>query len=211
MLLSADRFYPSVDLLEWLYAQPKWHYRLRLKGNLNVDPGVGDLTTTGALAAGWTERSLLNVRLFNHGVPTNLGILQEPGHPEPWIIAMNDPPTGATVRDYASRWGIEPLFSDLKSRGFQLEATQLRAPDRLDRLLVIMALAMYWCVRVGQEDARDHPTPLEKKRKSKPIRTIGALENWPGVPFLGSSGVCAPSSGGSKCNSPYRPSIPSAQ
>ena len=28
-------------------------------------------------------------------------------HPEPWIIAMNDPPNRATVRDYACRWGIE--------------------------------------------------------------------------------------------------------
>ena len=55
---------------------------------------------------------------------------------------MNDPPTRATVRDYAGRWGIEPLFSDFKSRGFQLEDTQFRAADRLDRLLVIMALAM---------------------------------------------------------------------
>jgi hypothetical protein len=49
---------------------------------------------------------------------------------------MNDPPNRATVRDYASRWGIEPMFSDFKSRGFRLEDPQLRAPDRLDRLLV---------------------------------------------------------------------------
>jgi IS4 transposase len=67
---------------------------------------------------------------------------------------------------YRARWGIEPMFSDFKSRGFQLEDTQLRAADRLDRLLVIMALAMYWCVRVGQEEARDHPTPLEKNSRS---------------------------------------------
>ncbi|MBK8538305.1 MAG: hypothetical protein IPL59_26405 [Candidatus Competibacteraceae bacterium] len=53
-------------------------------------------------------------------------------------------------------------LSDFKSRGFDLEATPLRAPDRLDRLLLIMALAMHGCVRAGQEDARDHPTPLEK-------------------------------------------------
>ena len=59
------------------------------------------------------------------------------------------------------------MFSDFKSRGFQLEDTQLRAADRLDRLLVIMALAMYWCVRVGQEEARDHPTPLEKKTQEQ--------------------------------------------
>jgi hypothetical protein len=52
--------------------------------------------------------------------------------------------------------GGKPMFSDFKSRGFQLEDTQLRAADRLDRLLVIMALAMYWCVRVGQE-APDYP------------------------------------------------------
>ncbi len=191
VLLLADRFYPSVDLLAWLHTQPGWHYRLRLKGNLNVDPGFGDLTTTGALAAGQTERYLPNVRLFNQGVPTNLAIWREAGHPEPWIIAMNDPPNRATVRDDASRWGIEPMFSDFKSRGFQLADTQLRAADRLDRLLLIMALAMYWCVRVGQAAARDHPTPLEKKRKNKPILTIGALESSLAVPSPGSLGVCA--------------------
>lgn len=167
VLLSADRFYSSVELFIWLHAQPGWHYRLRLKGNLNVDPGFGDIVTTGELAAGQTERYLPNVRLFNHGVPTNLAIWHEGGHPEPWIIAMNDSPNRATVRDYAGRWGIEPMFSDFKSRGFQLEDTQLRAADRLDRLLVIMALAMYWCVRVGQEEARHHPTPLEKKTQEQ--------------------------------------------
>jgi hypothetical protein len=179
VLLCADRFYPSVDLFRWLAAQSGWHYRLRLKGNLNVDPGFGEITTTGALAQGHSERYLSNVWLFNEGVPTNLAIWHEPGHPEPWIIAMNDPPNRATVQDYACRWGIEPMFSDFKSRGFQLEDTQLRAADRLDRLLLIMALAMYWCVRVGQEEARDHPTPLEKKRKNKPIPIVfGTLIGW---------------------------------
>ncbi len=211
VLLLADRFYPSVALFEWLHARPNWHYRLRLKGNPTVDPGFGDIVTTGELAAGDTERYLPKVRLFNRSVPTNLGILHEAGHPEPWIIAMNDPPSRATVRDYASRWGIEPMFSDFKSRGFQLEDTRLRAADRLDRLLVITALAMHWCVRVGQEEARDHPTPLEKKLKSKRTPTIGPLKNWLGVPSPGSSAVCARSSGGSKCNNPYRPSIASAQ
>lgn len=167
VLLLADRFYPSVELFAWLHARG-WHYRLRLKRNLTVDPGFGDIVTTGDLAAGHTERYLPDVRLFNHAVPTNLGILHEPGHKEPWIIAMDNAPHRATVRDYGSRWSIEPLFSDYKSRGFDLEATQLRAPDRLDRLLLIMALALHWCVRVGQEDACDHPTPLEQKTQDQP-------------------------------------------
>ena len=166
VLLLADRFYPSTALFEWLHRQG-WQYRLRLKGNLSVDPGFGDIVTTGDLARGFTERYLPDVRLFVSEVPTNLGILHEAGHKDPWIIAMNCPPTKATVRDYGSRWGIEPTFSDFKSRGFQLEATQLQAPDRLDRLLLIMALAMHWCVRAGQEEAHHHPTPLEKKAQEQ--------------------------------------------
>ena len=162
VLRLADRFYPSAALFEWLHRQG-WQYRVRLKGNLSVDPGFGDIVTTGELAAGVTERYLPDVRLFASEVPTNLGILHEAGHQAPWIIALNCLPTKATVRDYGSRWGIEPLVSDFKSRGFDLETTQLRAPDRLDRLLLIRALALHWCARAGQEDARHHPTPLEKK------------------------------------------------
>ncbi len=117
VLVLADRFYPSVELFAWLQRRVAPD-RLRLKGNLTVDPGVGEITPTGKLAADHTERYLPDVRLFNPGIPTNLGIPHEAGHPEPWSIAMNEPPNRATVRDYGSRWDIELLFSDDKSRGF---------------------------------------------------------------------------------------------
>lgn len=92
---------------------------MRLKGNLSIDLGFGEIITTGELAAGQTERYLPQVRLFHQGVPTNLAIWQEGNHPEPWIIAMKDPANRATV-------------------------------------------AMYGCVHVGQEEARNHPTPWKK-------------------------------------------------
>ncbi len=34
--------------------------------------------------------------------------------------------------------------------------------ERSKRLILIMALAMYWCVRLGRGDALSRPTPLEK-------------------------------------------------
>ena len=165
VLLLGDRFYPAAELFAWLH-QHGWQYRLRLKGNLTVDTGFCE-TTTGELAEGVTERYLPDVRLFHSGVPTNLGILHEAGHEEPWIIAMDCQPTQAAVRDYGTRWVIEPTFSDFKSRGFQLEDTQLQAPDRLARLILIMTLAMYWCVHVGRHDAIYNPTPLEKKAQAQ--------------------------------------------
>lgn len=172
VLLSADRFYPSADLFGWLHAHG-WGYRLRLKGNLLADPGHGDETTTGELARGAVERYLSGVRLFAQGVMTHVGILHEAGHPEPWIIAMDCTPTRAAVLDYAARWAIEPLFSDFKGRGFELEDSQLWHADRLERLVLVMALAMHWCVRVGQDDARHRPTPLEKKHTGKVTLATG--------------------------------------
>lgn len=190
VVLSADRFYPSAELFEWLHAQG-WGYRLRLKGNLLADPGYGDETTTGELAQGVRERYLPGVQLFAAGISTNLGILHEAGHKEPWIIAMDCPPTRAAVLDYGARWAIEPTFSDFKSRGFDLEDSQLEHADRLERLILIMALAMHWCVRVGRDDALDRPTPLEKKLMRRPTPTIGASENSTVAPYPGSHAGCA--------------------
>ena len=174
VMMLADRFYPSRSLIEWLQAAG-WHYRLRLKGNLSVDVGRGDIETTGDLAVGVKERYEPHARLFEQGVPTPIGVLHEAGHAEPWIIAMDCFPTKARVLDYGLRWGIEPMFSDFKSRGFGLEETQLQVPERLDRLILIMALAMYWCVRCGREDAFQAPTPTEKKPASRPTPTTGAF------------------------------------
>lgn len=190
VLLAADRFYPSVDLFNWLHAH-RWGYRLRLKGNLVADPGYGDEVTTGELARGVKERYLPGVRLFAQGVSTNLGILHEASHPEPWIIAMNCTPTRATVLDYGARWGIEPMFSDFKSRGFGLENSHLEHTDRLERLILIMSLAMYWCVCVGRDEAVNHLTPLEKKPSRRPIQTIGLSESFIAVWCHGSNAGCA--------------------
>jgi hypothetical protein len=50
-------------------------------------------------------------------------------------------------------------------------------PARLERLILIMALAMFWCVSVGRDAAAYRPTPLEKKSRLKAIRNIGASAN----------------------------------
>jgi len=118
-----------------------WGYRLRLKGNLTVFDQTGR-TTTGACAR---ERvlALKDVALTAKRARTNIGIIHDPGHPEPWIIAMSDPPGYLKTLDYGQRWGIEPMFSDFKSRGFGLEHTQIRHADRVDRLILVMALALH--------------------------------------------------------------------
>jgi hypothetical protein len=158
--LLGDRFYGTADLIGWCQERG-WDYRLRLKGNLVVFDGSGK-TTTGQCAKDRVHY-LEDVELTGRRARTHIGIIQDPGHAEPWIIAMSEKPGYLRTLEYSTRWGIEPMFSDFKSRGFGIEDTQLRYADRLDRLILVMALALYVAVSTGQWDAVHHPTPSEKK------------------------------------------------
>lgn len=158
--LMADRFYGTPDLIAFAAAQG-WGYRLRLKGTLSVfidgQKSRLDQHVDGKLPY------LHAVQLTHRRVVTNIGIINDPGHDEPWFIAMSDKPGYLTTLDYAARWGIEPMFSDFKSRGFGLEQSQLQTPDRLSRLLLVMSLALYFAVSTGQWDAATNPSIDEKK------------------------------------------------
>jgi uncharacterized protein (DUF849 family) len=62
-----------------------------------------------------------------------------------------------------------------------LESSQFKHADRLERLILIMALAMHWRVRIGLEDTLQRPTPLEKKPNSKTTPYTTALKNFGAV------------------------------
>ena len=48
------------------------------------------------------------------------------------------------------RWAAETAFGMLKSKGFDLETTHLRDPERILRLLSVLVIAMLWGLRVGE-------------------------------------------------------------
>jgi len=175
--LHADRFNGTPDLIRWCQDYG-WDYRLRLKGNLLTWPdaeppsGIGSRkATTGDLALSGACY-FHNVALTGKRVSTNIGIIHDPGHAEPWIveprgspdIAMSAEPSYLSTLEYSRRWGIEPMFSDVKSRRFGIQDTQIQYPDRLGRLILVMSLALYWAISTGMWDAAENPTPAEKTR-----------------------------------------------
>ena len=125
----------------------------------------GESTVSECFARG--ERMLTGVELTGKRAATNVGMVHEAGHPEPWFIAMSDAPTTARTFDYGLRWGIEAMFSDFKSRGFGLEDSQLQRTDRMDRLIMVMSLALYWAVSTGMWAAEHAALPAEKKRPTR--------------------------------------------
>ena len=146
ILLAADRFYGTAQLIGWCQ-EAGWSYRIRLKGNLTLTHEGGEITT-GDVAAR-IQKGVRDAELYGSGVKTNIGVLHEKGHKEPWIIAMDAAPSAYTTLDYGMRWGIENMFSDFKSRGFGLMQSQIQKPDRMERLILVMSMALYWATSCG--------------------------------------------------------------
>jgi hypothetical protein len=180
-VLMGDRFYGSPDLIAWCSGQG-WDWRLRLKQDLLVFEDGGETTLAACFRRG--EHRLRDIELTEKRVRTNVAMVHEAGHPEPWIIALSQAPSVHTAFDYGLRWGIEAMFSDFKTRGFGLEDSQIRLAGRLDRLILIMALALFWAVSTGMWDAVHRPTPAEK---NPAMADPGAMPD-PALPC--SSGAC---------------------
>jgi hypothetical protein len=69
---------------------------------------------------------------------------------DPIYLVTNLPSGGEAFNWYRKRFRIETLFSDFKGRGFNLNKSGLREPDRVSRLIIAVALAYIWMVYLGE-------------------------------------------------------------
>lgn len=58
---------------------------------------------------------------------------------------------------YRQRWEIETLFGCLKSRGFSLEETRVSNPERLKKLMAVLALSFCWAIKAGEWISEQRP------------------------------------------------------
>ena len=108
---------------------------------------------------------LKNPTFNNTAVKTHIGILHEAGHTEPWIITMDCLPEKYKILDYGMQWGIECLFSDFKSRSFFITKTHLMHPNRIERLILMLTIALYWAISTGMQPRVN----TKATKKTKPI------------------------------------------
>jgi len=79
-----------------------------------------------------------------------------------WLILVSPEYSPEPAKEYKQRWGIETLFGALKSRGFNLEDTRVQDPERISRLLALLAIAFTWAFVVGQWQAAVKELKLKK-------------------------------------------------
>ena len=83
--------------------------------------------------------------------PVHLAVARPLGSDEYWSVISDEPTDVETLQEYGLRFDIEENFLDDKSKGFQLESSQIRSTKALERLCFVLAMTMLSLVSVGTD------------------------------------------------------------
>lgn len=159
--IVADREFIGEDWFLYLLKYTSYRFCIRLKDNTKIGRGktVSSAKVLFAhLKVGQTQ-VLKNRRLiWGHYLYVSATRFPDRSF---LLLATPSKPKSA-LKDYANRWPIETLFGIFKSRGFRLEETHMTDPQRLSKLLSLLALALCWCLKSGEVQWGYHPLKPKK-------------------------------------------------
>ncbi|MEO1672505.1 MAG: transposase [Cyanobacteria bacterium J06631_2] len=150
VMLLADRGFANHQLIYWL-KKSNWHYCLRLPCDVTIHRARRHPIELKYLYPPKSEASLYRcVGLWLDGkCQTNLVLANVKGAQEPWGVVTDEEPTLQALWQYALRFRIEELFLDSKSGIFQLEESKIRDRKALERLYLVVALALLFATAHG--------------------------------------------------------------
>ena len=125
-VLMGDRFYGSPDLIAWCRGQG-WDWRLRLKQDLLVFEDGGETTLAACFRRG--EHRLRDIELTGKRVRTNVAMVHEAGHPEPWIIALSQAPSVHTALIMACAGASRPCSPTSRAAASGSKTARSGFPD----------------------------------------------------------------------------------
>jgi hypothetical protein len=148
LVFIGDREFHSVELAHWLHKQNqsfvfrqkkdttfrKKRQKFQPLSSIEIYPGVRSFYTDVKV----TQKK--GFGCFNLAVYWKRKYRGKQDK-EAWYLLTNLPDLNTALKIYAQRFGIEAMFKDCKTGGYNLEASQAN-PDRLIRLIFLIALAM---------------------------------------------------------------------
>lgn len=176
---SAFGCFPMVKMCE----KYGWHYLFRIGANHTCQrwSPQGRLLPSlrvSSLVSEPGKRFYGHVRLWQEeSIETNLSACWQKGEEEALLVISDQPACRKRLVEYRLRWRVEATFQDLKSRGWDWESSHVRRLDRIDRMLLVLFLAVWWvahlaasCLHNGRRARYDR-----HDRRDKGIVRIGRL------------------------------------
>jgi hypothetical protein len=152
VLLLGDREFGTGVLAQWTLQQG-WGVCLRLRAHEYVRRVGAPYFEMLPLVLPGERRFWPHVTFTQKHAVTglNLAMYWAPTAAEPWYLITTEAPCKLACASYQRRFRIEEMFKDFKNngRGFGLELTGVRHADRLERLLLALALVYTWLVLWG--------------------------------------------------------------
>ena len=159
--LAADREFLGQDWFEYLLEQGLFEFRIRIRESDKLDDGQKSLKAAVVFSHLQThEHQVLRHprRVWGRRVHVAATRLED----QSLLIVVSSQPAGRAIADYAQRWAIETLFGVFKTRGFCLESTHLKDPERLSKLLALLTLALCWALKTGEWLVSQTPIVIKK-------------------------------------------------
>lgn len=151
----ADRGFRDCDWAE-LCLKIGWNYVIRLANNTCIGFADGQWVRLDQIAVTPQDCLALQNVLVARSVrwPAHVTVTRtrpDAKRKSEVVAVMSNRPAGRQrLREYAQRMDIDESFRDDKSSGFDMEHTRLQHPERLERLLLAIALATLWCHELGE-------------------------------------------------------------
>ena len=153
-----------------------WNYAIRVACNTYITMPDGTSDRLDHLVPENCNRYFQNVLLTQEAkLQTNVSVTwttNKKGELEMVAIITNQTACRARLREYGCRMSIEQSFRDDKSGGFDMEHTRLQHAERIDHLLLAIAMATLWCHELGEfvlkqgDDSRCQVDPAHKRTLS---------------------------------------------
>ena len=160
LVLTMDREFSGKKWLRWLDTQGVG-YVLRVKSNTVVGNKSAreHANKRGRKTKG--PQDIWGMDLFFSSKPIKRG-----GRASYLCVISNRFAAKEALDWYQKRWGIELLFSHLKKRGFDLEATHMTNGAKLEKLFALVSLAFLFSFGWGCQLRASRTATAAMKRKS---------------------------------------------
>jgi hypothetical protein len=153
VVLLADRGFADGKLMKYLQQRLGWHFRIRIKRSFQFKTeGRWRAVSSVLLKAGEAYfTSAVSLGKTNPYDGVYLAFAHDQVSGERWVIVSDEPTNLQTFAQYRLRFQVEESFLDLKSNGFNLEASRLRDTFALSQLCGVMALTTLFLVLQGTQ------------------------------------------------------------
>jgi hypothetical protein len=147
-------------------------------GDLVPRPGTSRLVTGGRIGPERTKRGRRWHSDWSQALTVNVVAVWRRGDPEPWLLITDLPAERRRCTEYRRRTWEELALRDSKSLGFDWEHSRIRQPERVERLLVRLALALLWLLATTQRVVRRGERRLIDSRRQRTLSETELGRRW---------------------------------